>query len=271
MHIGFFDSGFGGLSILKQITRILPHYSYIYLGDNARAPYGDRSQDTIYEYTRQGVEFLFRNNCTLVILACNTASARALRRLQQEWLPAHYPDRRVLGVIIPLVESLTTLKKDANVAIIGTRATIDSNVYAIECLKRGASHISLTQKACPLLVPLIEEGWEKTACARMILKRYLRPLKIKKIRTLILGCTHYTFLQKMIGGIMGTQVRTLDSPNIVARSLKQYLERHSEMEVALSKESSIAFYTTDPSPRAKELAARFWGSAEKWGQPPFLN
>ena len=261
MHIGVFDSGLGGLAILKAIKKRLPQYSYIYLGDNARAPYGDRSQDTIYEYTRQGVEFLFRNNCKLVILACNTASARALRRLQQEWLPAHYPDRHVLGVIIPLVESLTKLKKDACVAIIGTRATIGSNVYAIECLKRGASHISLTQKACPLLVPLIEEGWHTTIPARMILKCYLRPLKLKKIQTLILGCTHYTFLQKMISSIMGAQVRILDSGAIVAQSLKHYLERHGEIEATLSKDASIAFYTTDPSPRAKELAARFWGSS----------
>ena len=261
MHIGVFDSGLGGLAILKAIKKRLPQYSYIYLGDNARAPYGGRSQDVIYEFTRQGVEFLFRKDCNLVILACNTATASALRRLQQEWLPSYYPNNRILGIIIPVVETLGTLSQQDPVGIIGTRATVASQAYLYECKKRCAKPIQLVQQTCPLLVPLIEEGWHTTIPARMILKRYLRPLKLKKIRTLILGCTHYTFLQKMISSIMGAQVRILDSGAIVAQSLKHYLERHGEIEATLSKDASIAFYTTDPSPRAKELAARFWGSS----------
>ncbi|MEK7649010.1 MAG: glutamate racemase [Patescibacteria group bacterium] len=261
MNIGVFDSGFGGLSILKQIVRILGEYSYVYLGDNARAPYGGRSQDVIYEFTRQGVEFLFNNDCSLVILACNTATASALRRLQQEWLPVHHPDRRILGIIIPVVEALGTNSNQGPVGIIGTRATVASQAYIYECNKRCPQPIQLIQQACPLLVPLIEEGWEHTAPMRMILKRYLRPLKLKKIRVLILGCTHYTFLFKTIHAIMGRRVRILDSGTIVAHSLLIYLKRHPEIDNTLSKKTLVDFYTTALTPRAKELAARFWGSA----------
>ncbi len=258
MTIGVFDSGFGGLSILKYLVGCMPDYSYIYLGDNARAPYGDRSEELIYEFTRQGVEFLFQKDCALVLLACNTASAQALRRLQQEWLPLHYPDRRILGVIIPVVEKLSTCAQGSVVGIIGTRATIMSNVYALEAQKRGAEHIHLIQKACPLLVPIIEEGWDKTIIARKAAKKYLTPFKRSRIDALVLACTHYALMKKTIQGIMGARVRIFEAGPIVAASLKRYLARHADMEAALDRKSSVMAYTTDPCRKFQELVIRFW-------------
>lgn len=258
MNIGVFDSGLGGLSVLKHIALLLPEYSYVYLGDNARAPYGDRSDDYIYECTRQGVEFLFQQNCAVVILACNTASTSALRRLQQEWLPSRYPDRRILGVIIPVVEKLAALKGARKTGIIGTRATVASGAYATECAKRGASHIQLVMKACPLLVPIIEEGWEKTIIARKTLRKYLSSLKEARIDTLILACTHYAFMKKMIQSLVGSRLRIIDPGPIVAASLKDYLARHGEIAGRLSNTPSITCHTTDSSGRAQYLASRFW-------------
>lgn len=277
MNIGIFDSGFGGLTVLKAITKILPDYSYIYLGDNARSPYGDRSPERVYEFTRQGVEFLFKKDCKLVILACNTASALALRKLQQEWLHSHYPDRRVLGIIIPVVEALakTQTKKPKRVAVIGTRATILSGVYKKEIEKRGGDIRELIQHACPLLVPLIEEGWHHTPPAAMIIKKYIRPLKLKQINILILGCTHYSLVKEKIQSVIGKNTRLIDPGSVVARSLKSYLSRHNEIESALEKmqkmgsginslrklsQTPFTFFTTDASERVSPLASRFWGS-----------
>lgn len=257
MNIGIFDSGFGGLSVLKHITSLLPQYSYVYLGDNARAPYGDRSQDVIYEYTKQGVEFLFKRDCAIVLLACNTASTLALRRLQQEWLTQHYPDRKILGVIIPIVETLAQLPQGNTVGIIGTRATIHSDVYAVECAKRASNNLKLIQRACPLLVPLIEEGWEKTIVARKVLKKYLAPFRLSKSHALVLACTHYALMLKTIQRIMG-RTRVIEAGPIVARSFQAYLKRHSDLADRLATNSSRIFYTTDHQPRAQELAARFW-------------
>ncbi len=274
MNIGIFDSGFGGLTVLKAISKFLPEYSYIYLGDNARSPYGDRSADRIYEFTRQGVEFLFKKDCKLIILACNTASALALRKLQQEWLPKNYPDRRVLGIIIPVVEALAPIqtKKLKRVGIIGTRATILSGVYKKEIEKRGVAIHELIQQSCPLLVPLIEEGWHKTPPAAMIIKKYIRPLKLKQVNILILGCTHYPLIKEKIQSVMGKNVRLIEPGSVVARSLKSYLARHNEIESTLTKigsgtnslqklsQTPCTFFTTDASERVAPLASRFWGS-----------
>ncbi|MDO8571429.1 MAG: glutamate racemase, partial [bacterium] len=239
MKIGVFDSGFGGLTTLKQIVKALPQYDYIYLGDNARAPYGDRSERVITEFTRQGVEYLFKKDCALVILACNTASARALRHLQQEWLTQCYPDRRILGIVIPIAEEIALVKGVQKIGVIGTRATISSNVYAKELEKLGRKDLIILQESCPLLVPLIEEGWEKTIPATMIVKTYLRPLKIKQIHTLVLGCTHYPIIIKKIQRIMGKNVRVLEPGSIVAKSLKDYLKRHPDIEILLEKKGTI--------------------------------
>ncbi len=263
MNIGVFDSGLGGLSILSHIVSSMPQYNFVYLGDNARAPYGDRSQERIYEFTVQGVEFLFKQDCHLVILACNSASAFALRKIQQEWLPTHYPNRRVLGIIIPIVEYtsflVTKSKKPLRLGLIGTRATVQSNVYEKEFAKRSTISISLLSQSCPLLVPLIEEGWMKEAPFRMILKKYLRTLKQKQVNALILGCTHYPLVKKIIAEIMGKRVSLIDPGPVVARSLKEYLSRHSEHELLLSKKGLIHFFTTDTSDRTPSLASKFWG------------
>ena len=192
--IGVFDSGFGGLTILKAFLKKLPEYDYIYLGDNARTPYGNKSQDVIHEYTRQAVEFLFRKECVLIILACNTASTKALRKIQQELLPAKYPDRRVLGVIIPLAEAGVETARCGRIGVIGTRATIESKVYEQE-LGKLSPQLKIFGQACPLLVPLVEEGWVGKPETNMILKKYLYRLKRQKIDTLILGCNSFCFLK----------------------------------------------------------------------------
>src|SRR3989338_4317927 len=176
--IGVFDSGFGGLTIFKHIARALPAYDFVYLGDNARAPYGNRSQETIYAFTVEAVDWLFKQGCTLVILACNTASSEALRKLQQEWLPKHYPDRRVLGVIRPLAEEASKISRFGRIGVVGTKATIESGAYKRELkaqgsprLRSGQAKLKDFQNACPLLVPLIEEGWLDKTETRMILKK----------------------------------------------------------------------------------------------------
>ncbi|MBI4272985.1 glutamate racemase [Candidatus Uhrbacteria bacterium] len=266
MSIGIFDSGIGGLTVLKQITKTLPEYHYVYLGDNARAPYGDRSSEKVYECTKQGVEFLFTQDCALVILACNTASAVALRRLQQEWLPHAYPDRRILGIIIPTVETIVSLhtKRPKRIGVIGSRATILSNAYGKEIEKRAPALLSaLFQKSCPLLVPFIEEGMQKSVPATMIAKHYLRPLKQKQVTLLVLGCTHYPLMKKKIQAIMGRNVIVIDPGIIVARSLKNYLERHERIRERLTMRdpsfTQIKFFTTDIAEKLQSTAARFWG------------
>ena len=263
MKIGIFDSGVGGLTVLKKIVELMPEYEYVYLADTARAPYGDRSQDRIIEFTRQGVSYLMtEKKCALVILACNTASAFALRNLQQEWLPAHFPGRRILGVIIPTVEYIAEKKLSDPIAIIGTRGTIASRVYEKEIEKRVSPMPRLVQQPCPLLVPLIEEGWHATTPARMIIKKYLRPLKDKQAKTLVLGCTHYPIVLSIVKQIMGNKVRIIDPGHIVAESLKAYLVRHGELEKKLSKKSTIFWLSTDVSQRTREVFHRFWKVAQ---------
>lgn len=259
MAIGVFDSGLGGLSVLKAFVKIVPEYDYVYLGDNARAPYGGRSSDRIYEFTKQGVQFLFDRGCALVILGCNSASADALRRLQQEWLPVHYPDRRILGIIIPTAEAIAKNYSDKKIGIIGTRATVSSDAYIREIAKCIGGVPRIEQVACPLLVPLIEEGWEKTVPAKMIIKKYLRALKGKQIALLVLGCTHYAFIKDTITRVMGKKVVIIDPGVCSARALKTYLEKHPEIESRLEKNKKLQIYSTDTSERIRNLAQRFWG------------
>jgi glutamate racemase len=256
--IGVFDSGIGGLTVLKSFLRDLPTYDYLYLGDNARTPYGNKSLEVIYEYTRQAVDFLFARGCILVILACNTASAKSLRKIQQEWLPSHYPDRRVLGVAIPLAEAGAEGTRFGRLGVIGTRATIESKVYEQE-LAKIKSGLKVYSLACPLLVPLVEEDMVGKAETNMILKKYLRHLKDKKIDTLILGCTHYPFLQKDVERIMGKNCRVLNGPEIVSQKLSDYLYRHPEIESRISKGGRAAFFTTDDPARFKLIGEKFLG------------
>lgn len=256
--IGVFDSGFGGLVVLREFVAVLPQYDYLYLGDNARIPYGTRSDRVVIRFTEQAVDFLFRQGCQLIILACHTASAKALRTIQQVYLPDRYPDRRVLGVLIPTVEEALAGSPQKRIGVIGTEGTVTSRSFEME-LHKLDPEILVFQQACPLLVPLIEEGeqdWEGTA---MILERYLAPLKQAGVDTLILGCTHYSILKDRIGAVMGAGTRLICSGQVTAAKLVDYLKRHPETEARLSRGQSRRYLTTDLTPRFQHLASLFMG------------
>ncbi|NCD00565.1 glutamate racemase [bacterium] len=256
--IGVFDSGLGGLSVLKEFFKTLPDYNYIYLGDNARVPYGGKSSEIIYKYSKQAVDFLFSQGAEIIIFACNSASSRALRKIQQEYLPEKYPDKKVLGVIIPLAKKIALDKKNKKVGVIGTKATINSHVYKEEIFKLNKD-IEVLEKATPLLVPLIEENWLKRPETNKILKYYLRELKMKNIDSLVLACTHYPFLIDKIRQIMGKRCQVYNTGEIVAESFSDYLDRHSEIEKKLLKNSQRIFFTTDSTKNFKQLGERFLG------------
>lgn len=256
--IGIFDSGLGGLTVFKRILEELPDYNYIYLGDNARLPYGEKSPETIYRYTREAMDFLFDQGCNLIVIACNTASAQALHRLQQEYLPARYPKRRILGVIRPLAEFIGRDQKIKTVGVIGTKATIRSGAYAAEIRKLNPRLI-IEQQSAPLLVPLIEEGWAKKPETKMILKKYLRPLKTKRIDSLILGCTHYPFLYGEIKKIMGQRISVPDPGRVIAQSLSAYLKRHAELGLRPEAKPNRKYYTTDDPALFVGLGEKFLG------------
>lgn len=257
--IGVFDSGVGGLTVLHHFLIELPQYNYIYLGDNANVPYGNKSPEIIYSYSKKAIDFLYSRGCKLIIIACNSASAQALRRLQQEYLPENYPDLKVLGVIRPIAEKIVSINNIKKIGIIGTKATINSNIYLDE-IKDLNSNIEIFQKATPLLVPLIEEGWLKKTETKMILKKYLIALKNKQVEALVLACTHYPFLLKNIKNIMGKGCLVFDPGKVVSDSLKDYLQRHPEIETALNKkEKKCVFFTTDSPKKFKELGEVFLG------------
>jgi glutamate racemase len=254
--IGVFDSGFGGLTILSAFLKKLPEYDYLYLGDSARTPYGSKSQEVIYTYTRQAVNFLFSKGCRVIVLACNTASTKALRKIQQEWLPVNYPDRRVLGVVIPLAESAVESTRYGRIGVIGTQATIESRVYEEE-LRKLRHKLIIYGQACPLLVPLVEEGWVGKPESNMILKKYLSRVKRKMIDTLILGCTHYSFLEKDIARIMGKNCRVLNGPETISYKLADYLIRHPEIEVRIPQNRTVTYCTTDDPDRFRIFGEKF--------------
>jgi len=255
--IGVFDSGLGGLTVLKDLLDKLPQYNYIYLGDNARVPYGEKSQETIYNFSLEAVDYLFSHGANLIIIACNTASSQALRKLQQKYLPKHYPNRRILGVILPLVEELIN-KNHKKIGIIGTKATINSKAYEIELHKLNPE-LKVENMSAPLLVPLIEEGWAKKPETRMILKKYLKPLKTKQIDALILGCTHYPFLYEEIKKAMGRRISVPHPGKIIAQSLEKYLQRHPELGLKPEKNPDYRFLSTDEPALFKELGEKFLG------------
>lgn len=255
LNIGVFDSGLGGLTVLKHFLKELPQYNYYYLGDTARLPYGAHSKEVIYRYTKEAVDFLFKQGCQLIVLACNTASAQALHRLQQEYLPKKYPDRRILGVIIPLAEQAGAQKK---VGVIGTRATISSNVYEQE-IKKLNPKTKVYQNSSPLLVPLIEEGLAGKDVTNKILKKYLSPLKKERVNTLILGCTHYPFLLADVRRLMGKNCDVFDPGSIVAKSLSSYLDRHPEFKCTGKKAGERNFFLTDRPENFIRLGEKFLG------------
>lgn len=261
--IGVFDSGFGGVDILKGIVKELPDYSYIYLGDTARAPYGNRSQEIIYEFTKQAVDFLFQAGCELIIFACNTASSDALRKIQQEYLPKYYPNKRVLGVLIPACEEAIIKTTNQKIGIIATESTVQSKAFIREIKKLNPKIKNIYQKACPLLVPIVEVGEQKSVATKIILKDYLESLKKKSIDTLILGCTHYGILEKEIKKIVGRKVCIISEAKIVPKKLKDYLLRHPEIEKKLGKDGIVCFYSTDLTEKFSRLGSRFFSKKIK--------
>jgi glutamate racemase len=256
MKIGIFDSGLGGLIVAHSLVQALPQYDYVYLGDTARVPYGGHSQRSIYEFTQQAIEYLLRQDCQLVILACNTASAKALRQIQRTYLPRHFPDRRVLGVLIPAAEAAVAATKNKRVGVIATQATVSSQAFAREIHKLDPT-IELFQQATPLLVPLIENGGLQYA--KPILYDYLQPLRQQNIDTLVLGCTHYPLLKKQIQKEVGEQVTLISQDQIVPEKTAAYLQRHPEIESKLSRQSSRRFCLTDLTPSAQAIGLQLFG------------
>ena len=260
--IGIFDSGYGGLTVLKEIVKKLPAYDYIYLGDNARAPYGTRSFETVYEYTWQCVQWLFSKNCPLIILACNTASAKALRTIQQNDLIKSYPDKRVLGVIRPSAEVVGNYTKTNEVGILATNGTVESLSYVIE-IEKFYPAIKVYQHACPLWVPLVENNEYASKGADFFIKKDVDALlkSSKNIDTILLGCTHYPLLADKIKKYISNDVQLISQGEIVADSLQNYLKRHTEIEVQCSKDKSIHFFTTDSAKDFDKHSAIFFGKS----------
>lgn len=256
--IGVFDSGYGGLTVLKEIVKRMPEYDYIYLGDNARAPYGSRSFETVYEYTLECVNRLFSMNCELVILACNTASAKALRTIQQKDLPKISSKKRVLGVIRPTTEVVGSYSKTGHIGVLGTSGTVTSNSYPIEIAKFYPDLV-VHQEACPMWVPIIENNEIDTKGADFFIRKHIQNLlnNDPRIDTIILGCTHYPLLMKQIKKYVPQNTTILAQGEIVAQSLKEYFNRHPEMEQLCTKSGTVEFYTTD-DPVNFDAAASFF-------------
>ena len=258
--IGVFDSGYGGLTVLKEIISKLPRYDYIYLGDNARAPYGNRSFDTVYQYTLQCVQWFFSQGCSLVILACNTASAKALRTIQQNDLPRIDPKKRVLGVIRPTTEMIGKFSATKSVGILATNGTVASHSYPVEIAKFFPG-IEVYQEACPLWVPLIENNEHQNDGADFFVKKNLENIfkKGSDIDVILLGCTHYPLLNEKIQEYLPPGVKLISQGEIVADSLSDYLQRHPEIETKCSKNASRVFYTTDSTEDFDSHATIFFG------------
>lgn len=262
--IGVFDSGYGGLTVLKEMVKLLPQYDYIYLGDNARAPYGNRSFETVYQYTLECVKHLFNEGCPLVILACNTASAKALRTIQQKDLPGMHPDLRVLGVIRPTTEVIGNYTKTRHVGIMGTSGTVASNSYPVE-IEKLFPNVVVHQEACPMWVPLVENNEHLSNGADYFIKQHIDHLlqQDKDIDTILLGCTHYPLLADKIKKHVPAEMKIISQGEIVAQSLQLYFERHPNMNNACSKNGSRRFLTTDDTDSFNKHAAIFFGEEVK--------
>ena len=272
MKIGVFDSGYGGLTILEQIRKQLPEYDYLYLGDNARAPYGTHSFEVIHQYTWQAVQYLFGADCSLVILACNTASAKALRTIQQQDLPqwlqlsnsklSNCQIRNVLGVIRPTAETVAQRTRNGHIGVLGTPGTVQSGSYAIELQKQRAD-LLVAQQACPMWVPLIENGEHLQTGADYFVEKYLSLLftQAPQIDTLVLGCTHYPLLlpkiQAALSAIVAHEVEVVAQGEIVARSLQDYLRRHTDITATLSQGATCTYLTTEQADKFSESASLF--------------
>ena len=258
--IGVFDSGYGGLTVLRSMVARLPQYDYIYLGDNARAPYGNRSFETVYHYTLQCVRWLFDQGCPLVILACNTASAKALRSIQQNDLPRIAPNNRVLGVIRPTTEVLGNFTRSGKVGVMATRGTVLSGSYPIE-IGKFFPDLAVYQQACPLWVPLVENNEHDKPGADYFVKEYVDQLQQQApdIDTVLLACTHYPLLKEKIAQFLPKGATLISQGDIVAESLEDYLRRHPEIERRCTKGGRLGFYTTDSPEDFDSHASIFYG------------
>lgn len=268
--IGVFDSGHGGLTVLEGLQTALPDQGFLYLGDHGNAPYGNRSPDDILRLTIDAVDSLFSMGCPLVILACNTAAASALRRLQQEWLPGAHPDKRVLGVLVPMVEAITGMPWMAEIpasrhagqartiGVFGTRQTVASEAYPREIHKR-APEVTVVQQACPHLAGMIEDGADRAEIRRAVhgyVGDLMAQLSDRPPQAVMLGCTHYPLVTDLFAEALPPGVETLSQPDLTARSLKAYLERHPEFSAPFAP---TQFFTTGDAARVTALARRFWG------------
>lgn len=271
--IGVFDSGFGGLVILKELDKQFPEYDFVYLGDNARAPYGTRSKEEVYEFTLQAVEHLFSRGCEIVILACNTASANALRRIQQEVLPKKYPEKRVLGILVPTIEQVTGVDwkiesateesdKPHKVAVFATPGTVNSGAYELEIKKRNPS-AEVFQIACPRLAGMIETGESEVALAREIGSHIEELKKLMRDQfppdAVLLGCTHYPLVHDIFVKGLPSDVHVYDQAQMVAKSLKAYLKRNADIDVRIQKSGGRQFLTTAAPEEVQILASKFFG------------
>ncbi|MDE5726062.1 MAG: glutamate racemase [Duncaniella sp.] len=256
--IGVFDSGYGGLTILKEIRKTLPDYDYLYLGDNARAPYGTRSFDVVYKFTLEAVRALFSRGCELVILACNTASAKALRSIQQKDLPSIDPAKRVLGVIIPTIENLGDISLNGNIGILATPGTVSSGTYDIEIAKFFPKFRTVS-KACPMWVPLVENREYDSPGADYFVDKYVGELFDEEpdTDTIVLGCTHYPLLLPKIEKAVAGRARIITQGKLVADSLADYMRRHPEMDAKCTRGASVTYLTTENPDRFAESASVF--------------
>lgn len=257
--IGIFDSGYGGLTVFKSILKTLPKYDFIYLGDNRRAPYGNRSFETVYQYTLEAIKWFFQEGCPLVILACNTASAKALRTIQQNDLQYLGPGKRVLGVIRPTAEVIGSYTTSGSVGILGTKGTIQSNSYVLE-IERFFPEVKVYQQACPLWVPLIENNEHTSLGGHYFIEKNIEELlsQSSSIDTLLLACTHYPLVLEQIRKFLPEKINIVCQGDIVANSLSCYLKRHPEMESALTKQGRVSFFTTDDPHEFNKQGAHFF-------------
>jgi glutamate racemase len=260
--IGIFDSGYGGLTVFKSIADKLPGYNYIYMGDNARSPYGDHSYETVYQYTLECVEWLFAQGCPLVILACNTASAKALRTIQQKVLPVKYPNHRVLGVIRPTAEVIGDFTGTNTIGVMGTRGTVNSESYPIE-IHHFYPELEVVQQSCPLWVPLIENNEHIHPGADYFVQKYIDELlaKSRAIDTILLACTHYPLMIPKMKAVLPEGFKLVAQGDIVAHSLADYLKRHPEMEVQLGRERRKKFFTSGDEEVFDKNASIFFDEA----------
>jgi glutamate racemase len=260
MKVGVFDSGMGGLTVLKAMMQSAPGYDYVYVGDNARTPYGNRSFDTILKFTQQAVDYLFRQDCVIIIIACNTASAKALRTLQQRYLPISYPQRRILGVIRPAAERLSDFTKTGSVGIWATQGTVKSDSYRLE-LAKLAPTLKVTQTECPMLVPLIESGELDNAGLDFFINKYWQQTvdKAADIDTLLLACTHYPIILPAIINCLPPDVQVITQSNLIGPSWQNYLTRHPELESQISRGNTCQYLTTDQEQNFNFLTQTFLG------------